>query len=338
MGVKDYGFLIGTVADGKYISGNHYTIWVNAEKQYRVAVNIQSCDNSTDKSEVMMYISDDYKHEFLDRVHKQYQAKPGFYPVDSKLGAQSWGIDFLRRQMLDFNNMIPMPMRTPGPDNDLLEKVSYQTTRAQKQNGLVYLWGSKWQDPDGSCGVHDIHLNQGNPNPGRFAKDNGTWQDGFLVFYYPQESRYVAIFLAFQTQLQTAANGKKVLHTDDKTGHPIKMQPIAAAGIAPYAEEDVVISHLLLDAAESLPQKIALLNRTGHTISLSGWTLVNRQHQPMAIQQKKIAAYSIIEVSLPHNYFSQEGDMVVLLDNATMKIHGVSYTKAQVQPKKIIVF
>ena len=63
-------------------------------------------------------------------------------------------------------------------------------------------------------GVHDIHMNQG--NSGRFRDDDGVWQDGGLLFQFPGEDRWVAIFLAFQSQ---------AWHTDDTTGHAIVDAP-----------------------------------------------------------------------------------------------------------------
>ena len=47
-------------------------------------------------------------------------------------------------------------------------------------------------------GIHDIHMNQGNPAP--HAGDNGIWQDGALYVYLPQQKSYTAVFLAFQTE------------------------------------------------------------------------------------------------------------------------------------------
>jgi len=44
--------------------------------------------------------------------------------------------------------------------------------------------------------VHDIHMNQG--NSGAFGRDDGVWQDGGLLMHFPGESRWVAVFLAFQ--------------------------------------------------------------------------------------------------------------------------------------------
>ena len=42
------------------------------------------------------------------------------------------------------------------------------------------------------------------------------WQDGGLLFRFPAEDRWVAIFLAFQSQ---------AWHTDDTTGHAIVDAP-----------------------------------------------------------------------------------------------------------------
>ena len=59
-------------------------------------------------------------------------------------------------------------------------------------------------------GVHDIHMNQGN-SP-RFSKDDGVWQDGGLMFWFPKQGEWVAVFLKFQSQ---------AIHTDDTTGHTL---------------------------------------------------------------------------------------------------------------------
>src|SRR5436189_1455007 len=59
-------------------------------------------------------------------------------------------------------------------------------------------------------GIHDIHMNQGNSE--EFMKDDGVWQDGSMLLHLPSEDRWVAAFLAFQSQCW---------HTDDSTGHCI---------------------------------------------------------------------------------------------------------------------
>ena len=47
-------------------------------------------------------------------------------------------------------------------------------------------------------GIHDIHMNQG--NVGSFVRDDGVWQDGGVLFHFPGEQQWTAIFLKFQSQ------------------------------------------------------------------------------------------------------------------------------------------
>jgi uncharacterized protein YukJ len=49
-------------------------------------------------------------------------------------------------------------------------------------------------------GVHDIHMNQGNPRHDHHASDNGVWQDGAVLLHLKRDQRWVAVFLAFQSQ------------------------------------------------------------------------------------------------------------------------------------------
>jgi uncharacterized protein YukJ len=75
------------------------------------------------------------------------------------------------------------------------------------QNGVIYAFGSAFSDRDKVDGIHDIHMNQGNP-AGSFAKDNGAWQDGALLIYLPASRTWTAIFIAFQTESwKTDASG-----------------------------------------------------------------------------------------------------------------------------------
>lgn len=362
MPIHDYGLLVGTITDSRYFYGNHYQVRIKTEKdEYRIAVNIQSGD----KTDVMMYISDRYQHEFLDRLLADKTIQPGFLPIGSNKGPSNWGLDFLRRQMINFNDMKPMPMRTPGPDNDLIERVTYETKRAQKQNALVYAWGSRWQESGTDqyftdmqrLGIHDIHMNQGNPI-GFHDEDNGTWQDGAMFIYYPNQNSWTAIFLAFKSQFYSLS--PNIVHTDDKTGHQIGkrprqpmarvasfsasdiLQPVECPSELPGHEEEVVIIAALLQSdmtptfssatPPSIPQKILLLNRTNTPISLQGWQFINFRHQEYSLPNLTIPGYSTLEIPLAKDMltFSSDGDMIALLNAEGLKVHGVSYTKKQV--------
>ena len=55
-------------------------------------------------------------------------------------------------------------------------------------------------------GLHDLHMNQGSPQP--HARDDGVWLDGGLFVRFPGAAT-VAFFFAFQSQSW---------QTDDMTG------------------------------------------------------------------------------------------------------------------------
>ena len=93
-----------------------------------------------------------------------------------------------------------------------------------EEEALVYAFGQRWGPEDGlrdkifgflpGNGIHDIHMNQG--NSGQFVNDDGVWQDGGLLFYFPSVDRWTAVFLKFQSQSW---------HTDDVSGHTIASPP-----------------------------------------------------------------------------------------------------------------
>ena len=66
------------------------------------------------------------------------------------------------------------------------------------------LSSSPWKDEDAyfhfkpEQGIHCLHLNQG--QEGRFAKDNGRYQDGLLLFENADLKTCTAAFFAFQVQ------------------------------------------------------------------------------------------------------------------------------------------
>jgi uncharacterized protein YukJ len=67
------------------------------------------------------------------------------------------------------------------------------------KDGVIYAFGSAFSDKGKVDGIHDIHMNQGNPakNHGR---DNGVWQDGALFINLPSKRTWTAVFIAFQTE------------------------------------------------------------------------------------------------------------------------------------------
>jgi uncharacterized protein YukJ len=123
--------------------------------------------------------------------------------------------------MFDRRNMRRIPASRRGPGNDLVDELDFRVDRLlASATGRLHAFGTRWgpepKTPDQvfgfspGNGIHDVHMNQGNRDEHR--RDNGVWSDGGLIFHEPDQNRWCAIFLAFQTQSW---------HTDDN-GNPLR--------------------------------------------------------------------------------------------------------------------
>ncbi len=197
----------------------HFEIHVKAaQKSFRVAVNVKSQESPSD---VLYYADENFE---ADRLHDLKKLSAGFTALDDR---DSLAIDYVRSHLFDTTKMTPLPPDVPGTNNDLEDLVQkYVDLAINSPGAMVYAFGSKFKgkgkDPSFGFspeqGVHDIHMNQGN-SPG-FAKDDGTFQDGALLINLPKGDRWIALFLAFQSQS---------FQTDDRTGHRL-VAAVAAVG------------------------------------------------------------------------------------------------------------
>lgn len=184
---------------------------VDDERHYRIAVNVKS---QTMPPELRYIIFEDFMHP----ITRKLELLPdGFTPLESRPGGTA--LDYIRGNLFNYHDMKTANIIT-GPDNDLSETIEYYTDKAVRtKDTTICAFGQSW-GPEGKRdayfgfkpggGIHDIHMNQG--NSGRWLDDNGIYQDGGLFIHFPAEDRWVAIFLAFQSQ---------TFHTDDKTGNPV---------------------------------------------------------------------------------------------------------------------
>lgn len=205
MPIRNYGVLKGRVIRGKperRRSTPHYHILVAAGDLFHVAVGTRSSAGAPD---LLYFASDDFQHPHLEVLAA---FTDGFHPLAPT--RESGALDYVRGTLVRREQMVPLPMELPGDDNDLNEKVGALVHRVQAdQSARLYAFGGRWgPDPhrrdtefgfEPGNGVHDIHMNQGNP-PGRHEHDNGPWQDGALLMHFPGEDRWTALFLAFQSQ------------------------------------------------------------------------------------------------------------------------------------------
>lgn len=345
MPLKTYGVLKGRAIARRLGSGSspHYQIHIVDEAgiNYRIAINVKS---RLAPSELMYHVKSHFVHPLTDVVSILPSGFNRLAP-DSASGA----LDLIRGNVVQPGMMTPLPFNLPGPDNDLNEKLDQIVQRAMAdEEALVYAFGERWGPESNKAdkyfgfvpgnGIHDIHMNQG--NVGSFIQDDGVWQDGGLLFHFPVQRQWTAIFLKFQSQSW---------HTDDATGHTLSVstegETVNPEPIVPQPTESlpdglVRIVAALVNSKES-PEKewVYLLNASDRTIPLTGWQLADKQKAKMPLSGMLDPGATLRVDVQPPMALSNKGGIITLLNQNGLKVHGVSYTKEQAnQPGWTIAF
>jgi uncharacterized protein YukJ len=325
MPLRSYGVLAGRAVD-RLREGSkdtpHFQIELtdDTDTHYRIAVNVQS---QQAPSELLYAAIEDFRHPLTGMLP---QVGTGWTPLESRPGGVA--LDFIRGNLFDPGQLRPLPPDLPGPDNDLADLLDHYVERAISDPAAgVYAFGQRWGPEPGTPdktfdfrpgnGVHDIHMNQG--NTGRFRTDDGVWQDGALLLRFPGESRWVAVFLAFQSQ---------AWHTDDVTGHAIDSPP--SQPVPGRAAVRIVAA--LVNPAGPAPEAetVTLLNASPEPVNLTGWRLVDRRQRALTLQAGGLAAGATLALGVGGALqLGNDGGAITLLDPAGLKVHGVSYTGEQ---------
>ena len=201
MPVPNYSVLKGQPSAGRVVAGrsNHYQITLQAPGgPFTVAVNIQSVDGS------------EVRYAILDAFQPPDAAAlaaltPGIQGVRSQPGGLA--LDYVRSQvngrpMITLGQMalLPKGLALTPHANPMLNAVDILLNEAVAAgNATIYAFGSAFSDRGRVDGIHNIHMNQGNPL-NSFGRDNGVWQDGGLFLHRPAQNTWTAVLIAFQTQ------------------------------------------------------------------------------------------------------------------------------------------
>jgi uncharacterized protein YukJ len=211
MPITNYSVLVGDPTAGKVVTGSstHYQITVQAKGGlFTVAVNIQSVDGSD-----VLY---DIVENFTPPDEAGLLALPtGMTSLKSEAGGLA--LDYVRstvngQAMITKEQMTLLPQLKPKGLNEE-ERTMNRARSAALQNavvtllnmtiadkdGTIYAFGSAYADSGRVDGIHDIHMNQGNPM-NNHGGDNGVWQDGALLIHLPSKGTWTAVFIAFQTE------------------------------------------------------------------------------------------------------------------------------------------
>lgn len=324
MPVRSYGVLKGSPIAAKLAGSKpHYQIHVLAAGvHHRIAVNVKSAESPSD----LMYVLDaDFHHPVLDGLSP---LAPGFTAVPSQAGGLA--LDFVRGNLFDPADMRVIPTEQAGPDNDLHDLLDLYLQRAVAHGGSeVYAFGSKWGPEPGQPdayfgfepgnGIHDVHMNQGN-SPG-FAQDDGVFQDGALLLRDPAAGRWVAVFLAFQSQ---------AFHTDDTTGHALTTPEVPSEMVAPPLS---IVAALVNPPGDDVGlETVTLLNASPDPLELAGWELADHLGRSQGLSGRLEAGETLrVRLEARGVQLSNKGGTITLLDPGGLKAQGVSYTKAEVR-------
>jgi uncharacterized protein YukJ len=335
--ISKYSILKAKAVDSRFGSGHnpHYSIKaVDDTNEYRIAVNVQS----QDKSDLEYVLISHWKHPLQDDLR---ELSFGLHSIPSQPGGLA--LDYIRANLVDPRLFVLIPMNLPGPDNDLNEKINQYVQRAMAdENSVIYAFGSTW-GPEKirdkvfgflpGAGIHDIHMNQGNDHT--HQGDDGVWQDGGLLFTFPKQDQWVAIFLRFQSQSW---------HTDDNTGHTIAIPtsgppsdsiPLEPLGLDTLPTADrpdglvQIIAAIVNDIHSPERETVTLLNTSNSEISLNGWMIADKKKNKMPLNGTiGPGATRTINITEPAS-LSNQGGIITLLDDRGLKVDGVSYTRSQ---------
>jgi uncharacterized protein YukJ len=327
MPLSHYGVLKAPLADRLLATGQsgHYHLLCGAGSQRsRVAVNARS---AVAPSEVAYAIVSPFANPLADRLSA---LADGWTEL-----ASGGGLDFIRGNLAQPAHFRPLPLSAPGAANDLNDLLDFHLRPLIGQaSARVYALGSTW-GPEPKAdeyfhftpgrGVHDIHQNQG--NVGRFADDDGVWQDGGLLIH--ANGVWTAILMRFQSQ---------GWHTDDRTGHTISGTPAPAPAPAADGAVRIVAAAVNPPGAGTEAESVVLLNTTYAPVNLQGWRLVTGTGR--ANLDGTVPAAAARSIALPQTApLSNDGGTITLLDAAGLKVHGVAYSAQQAASEaRLLVF
>ncbi|MDK1494085.1 DUF2278 family protein [Sinorhizobium sp. 7-81] len=347
MPLNNYAALKGRPINNRLATGSspHYQVLVSENGTlHRIAINVRSQDGS----EVEFLVRSRFEHPITDLLA---DLPEGLHETSSEPGGIA--LDFIRGNLMQPWEFTPLPLTAAGLDNDLNEKIDAYIQRAMSDEGaMLYAFGETWGPEHDKAdkyfgfkpgrGIHDIHFNQGNP-PGRFAGQNGAWQDGGLILEFPRERQWVGIFLKFQTQAWHSDDGDGSLIVPANGEFPGRPHaPVERDRIPTLEVPDGlvrVIAAYVNDVRTPERESITLLNTSDVSIDLTGWQIKDKQKNAMSLSGPIAAgATQVVEVKLPV-VLSNKGGIITLLNEQGIKVHGVSYTKEQArQPGRTIPF
>ena len=210
-GLQAYGVVRGRpveqrvfAASGPNDSPHLHVLLDGGAQRYDAAVNVFSKDQSEVLYLIAPGVTPAQGAALLALPAGATPIRPG--------NANGIGLDYLRQRLVSRTALTLLPIDPHNPTNALHNALGALIGSAISEQADVFAFGSLFSDPGGAAtganpfglrpdaGVHDIHMNQGNP-ANNHGRDNGTYQDGgILVHAATPKSVWTAVYIAFQSQ------------------------------------------------------------------------------------------------------------------------------------------
>jgi uncharacterized protein YukJ len=296
----------------------HLTLYFrdNGGPDYRAAINIKSGDQQ--ESRLVYWVNEDMSgHPLVGGLSK---LKTGFERLDDKEPERGGlRLDYIRGNLFDVNTGRVLEHDITGPNNDIIDVLVPKVQQAINEGAVVYIFGERF---DTNNGIHNVHMNQGNIR--RYSGDDGVFQDGALLFHFPETHKWVGIFLAFASQ---------AVHTSENGGHAISRVTWKDLLPGDLVENSVAIHKAVVGPfgqGEDKKQSVTLANLTNRKISLARWRIRNsRWEQEVLPRDAALGAKATRVFGVPNCPLSTDGDTITLLDRDGLKVAGVSYNSQQ---------
>ncbi|KIA75379.1 hypothetical protein HK57_00143 [Aspergillus ustus] len=306
----------------------HLTLYFreNGGGSYHAAINIKSGDQQ--ESRLAYWVNEDMNDHPLARGLSGL--KTGFHRLDERdPEPSSLRLDYIRGNLFDVKSGRILPHDIPRPNNDIIDVLEPQLNEAIFEGAAVYIFGEQYHSKDG---IHNVHMNQGNIP--RYSGDDGVFQDGALIFHFPETDKWIGIFLAFASQ---------AVHTDEDEGHAISRVFWKDLLLDDIIENSVAISGALVNAPPAgggqQQQFVTLTNLTNSKISLARWRIRNSEWAQQVLPKgAALEARATADFAIPHCQLSTAGDTITLLNRDGLKVAGISYSSQQGMQNGPIVF
>lgn len=298
-------------------------------QNWRVPINVLSADDSLLILHRVEAITADALLANLNQLPSRWTPRP----AGQRSAANC--LDFHRAPLFDIETTgLLAPHVGPQADDDLQDILARELERLRTQGGDVFVFGTEFSN---GVGVHNIHMNQGNP-PGRFQDDNGVFTDGGLILKFA--NRFAGFFLRFQSQWLPTTNqghrssGARLIPAVGRLGHAADPQPQPLPPhVAPTT--GAYIERALVNPVGNDPGRevVVLGNTSPRSIDLTNWSIVDGNGRAEDLRGIELAPGRSEYVILTGEgaQFSNRGGTIALRDPSGVTVHAVSYSRAEAQ-------